>query len=135
MDTLTLESEVNLSVDDVSVGHIANAIAVDELPALLHKENHSNEIFHDSQTWKDELNEPEEEFFDVMEMPENKQVSVDDFLEDLTYHQLTGKSKPFNTLICAIQTSEQLQNLEAIQPNLAWKPLEVIRRTLHVTTQ
>ena len=67
-------------------------------------------------------------------MPENKQVSVDDFLEDLTYHQLTGKSEPFSTLICAIQTIEQLQNLEAIQPNLAWKPLEVIRRTLDVTT-
>ena len=53
----------------------------------------------------------------------------------MSYHQLTGKSEQFNTMTYAVQSLEQLQNLEAIQSNLAWKPLEVFKKTLEVTTQ
>src|SRR5210317_1186406 len=38
-------------------------------------------------------------------------------------------------MVFALQTLEQIQNLELIQPNLAWKALEVIKKTLEATTQ
>ena len=83
---------------------------------------------------------------------------VNAFLSDLDWHHLTGKSQSFNTLVCAMETSnaltkmvlgnkapvntwkdttsiEQHQKLEAIQPRLAWKPLDVIRKTIENTTQ
>ena len=33
------------------------------------------------------------------------------------------------------QLERDIQKLEALQPNLAWKPLEVIKHTLENTTQ
>src|SRR5210317_2194240 len=38
-------------------------------------------------------------------------------------------------MVFALQTLEQIQNLELIQPNLAWKPLEGIKKTLEATAQ
>ena len=60
---------------------------------------------------------------------------VNKMLTDLDYKQLTGHSESFNTLAHAITTIEQMQKIEAIQPRLAWKPLDVIKRTLENTTQ
>ena len=60
---------------------------------------------------------------------------VNAFLSDLDYRQLTGHSESFNTLACALTTVEKIQRVEALQPRLAWKPLEVIKKTLENTTQ
>ena len=38
-------------------------------------------------------------------------------------------------MVFALQTLEQIRNLELIQLNLIWKPLEVIKKTLEATTQ
>src|SRR5210317_1955681 len=95
---------------------------------------HSSDQFYDTQTW-DELDEPES-FHDTYDPPfTDPKDLVDTFLDDITYHQLTGKNESFNTMVYAFQTLEQIQNLELIQPNLAWKPLEVIKKTLEATTQ
>jgi len=60
---------------------------------------------------------------------------INSFLSDLDYNQLTGKSQSFDTLVCALSTVEKLQQVELLQPRLAWKPLEVIKKTLENTTQ
>ena len=60
---------------------------------------------------------------------------VNSFLSDLDYFNLVGKTQSFDTLACAISTVEKLQQLEVLQPCLAWKPIEVIKRTLENTTQ
>ena len=60
---------------------------------------------------------------------------VNNLLSDLDYKQLTGNSEVFNTLAHALTTVEKLQKIEAIQPRLAWKPIEVIKKTLENTTQ
>ena len=60
---------------------------------------------------------------------------VDDWLAKQGYYEITGKSQPFDTIAAAISTSKNLHEIEKIQPNLAWKPLEIIRRTLDNTTQ
>ena len=57
------------------------------------------------------------------------------FLSDLDYNRLVGKSESFDTLACAVSTVERLQQLEALHPRLAWKPLEVIKKTNENTTQ
>src|SRR5210317_1676739 len=94
----------------------------------------SSDQFYDTQTW-DELNELEP-FHDTCEPPSSDPKDIiDNLLDDITYHQLTGKNESFNTMVYALQTLEQIQNLELIQPNLAWKPLEVIKKTLEATTQ
>ena len=64
-----------------------------------------------------------------------KQHKVNDFLEDMDWNQLIGKQETFSTLAFAVSASNKFQRLEALQPMLAWKPLEVIKRTLEVTTQ
>ena len=111
--TIVSDNVDNLPDNDNSVASIAHAIEKEEIPTLLHKANMSEEIFHDSQTWKDDLSAEEEEtFYDTTEAP--KPNPVDELLEDLTYQQLTGHNEQFSTLICALQTIEQLQNLEAI---------------------
>src|SRR5210317_2138268 len=38
-------------------------------------------------------------------------------------------------MVYALQTLKQIPNLELIQPNLAWNPFEVIKKTLEATTQ
>ena len=58
---------------------------------------------------------------------------VDSFLQEIDDYPLMAKSETFNTLIHVVTTIEQLQNLEEIQPGLAWKPLEVIKKTLEAT--
>ena len=83
---------------------------------------------------------------------------VSEFLEDLDYHQLTGSQETFDTFAAAINTTQQLEKLEkematpaqiwqaqthlqenlkleALQPRLAWKPLNIIKKTLENTTQ
>ena len=61
--------------------------------------------------------------------------NVDSLLSDVDYHQLVGKNETFNTLVCALTSVEKMQQIEALQPRFAWKPLDVIKRTLESTTQ
>ena len=61
--------------------------------------------------------------------------NVDEFLADIEYSALTGHNEIFNTLSCALSAVERIQRLENLQPKLAWKPLEVIKKTLENTTQ
>ena len=63
----------------------------------------------------------------------NKMVGA--FLSDMDYENATGRSESFNTLVHAMWTMEKLQKLEQLQPHLAWKPLQIIERTLEATTQ
>jgi len=60
---------------------------------------------------------------------------INTFLSDIEHSHLIGKNESFDSLACALSTVEQLQKLEALQPKLAWKPLEVIKKTLESTTQ
>ena len=60
---------------------------------------------------------------------------ADTFLDDFVNYELTGHHEELDTLVCTISTLEKMQKLEAIQPNLAWKPLDIIQRTLENTTQ
>ena len=53
----------------------------------------------------------------------------------MSYDELIGKHHSFQTLAYAITTVDRLQDLEQLQPQLSWKPLEVIRKTLEATTQ
>ena len=64
-----------------------------------------------------------------------KQHVVDHYLDDMSYDELIEKHHSFQTLVYAITTVDRLQDLERLQPQLTWKPLEVIRRTLQATTQ
>ena len=52
---------------------------------------------------------------------------VDDWLESLSYDELIGYHTSFETLAFAITTVDKIQDLEELQPKLAWKPLEVIK--------
>jgi len=61
--------------------------------------------------------------------------NVNAFLADLDYDLLIGKRETFNTLTCALTTVEKMQQLDALQPRLAWKPIDVIKKTLECTTQ
>ena len=63
------------------------------------------------------------------------QAVVDAMLSDLKWEELVGHHQPFNTTCYAVSTMQKFQRLEALQPALAWKPLEVIKRTLAATTQ
>jgi len=82
---------------------------------------------------------------------------VSELIADMDWNQLTGKHMSYNTMVSAMQTTERLKQLEkkqqipaliwkattaeenrkleALQPRLAWKPLEVIKKTLENTTQ
>ena len=60
---------------------------------------------------------------------------VNELLSDMTHHQLVVKSSTFDFMVFAISNVEKLQNMEALQPKLAWKPKEVIQHTLEATTQ
>ena len=79
---------------------------------------------------------------------------IDEALSELSYNELTGYDKSFDTFLAALSVTETLQditvpcyvtqfatafeclqNLQRLQPKLAWKPLEVIKRTLENTTQ
>ena len=64
-----------------------------------------------------------------------QQDNVDDWLESLSYDEPIGYHTSFETLAFTITTVNKIQNLEALQPKLAWKPLEVIKRTLEATIQ
>ena len=59
---------------------------------------------------------------------------VDEWLDSVSYDKLTGRHQSFETLVYAITTVDRLQDLEALQPQLAWKPLQVIKKTLDATT-
>src|SRR5210317_1412612 len=55
--------------------------------------------FYDTRTW----DEPEESFHDVHEPPSlDTKNLVDTFLDDINYHQLTGKNECFNTMVFAL---------------------------------
>ena len=53
----------------------------------------------------------------------------------MSYDELIGNHTSFETLAFALTTVDKMQQLEDLQPKLAWKPLEVIQRTLKATTQ
>ena len=53
----------------------------------------------------------------------------------MSYNQLVGKLESFDTLVCALSAVEKVQQIEALQPRLAWKPIEVIKKTLENTMQ
>ena len=59
---------------------------------------------------------------------------VNALLSDLNYNLLVGKSETFNTLTCALTSVEKMQRIEALHPKFAWKPLDVIKKTLENTT-
>ena len=88
--------------------------------------------------------------------------TVNEFLDDMDWNQLIGQHETFDTvtcamnqaetiqqhhdealeqlkrnpsLACAINAMEQTHKLETLQPRLAWKPLQVIAKTLENTTQ
>ena len=46
--------------------------------------------------------------------------AVDEFLNDMSDSQIMGEGFHFNTLVHAVQTVEQVQKLEELQPKLAW---------------
>ena len=73
--------------------------------------------------------------FKHMQHSNIKQHVVDQYLSDMSYDELIGKHKSFQTLAYAITTVNRLQDLEQLQPQLAWKPLEVIRKKIDATTQ
>ena len=60
---------------------------------------------------------------------------VDEMLSNLDWKELVGHHEPFDATCFAISTMQKFQRLEDLQPALAWKPLEVIKRTLEATTQ
>jgi hypothetical protein len=60
---------------------------------------------------------------------------VDDFLSALDDDELIGLNEPFDTFVFGVRTAATLQNAERLQPYLGYRPLEVIRRTIEVTTQ
>ena len=70
-----------------------------------------------------------------MEHSNIKQHVVDQYLDDMSYDELIGKHKSFQALAYVITTVNKLQDLEKLQLQLAWKPLEVIQKTLEATTQ
>lgn len=45
------------------------------------------------------------------------------------------RHQSFEILVHAITTVDRLQDLEALHPNLSWKSLQVIKKTLQATTQ
>ena len=51
------------------------------------------------------------------------QNEVDTWLQSLSYDELVGYHTAFEPLVFAISTIDKLQNLENLQPKLAWKPL------------
>ena len=61
--------------------------------------------------------------------------AVNAMLGNMDWNELVGRHMPFDTLCFGISTVQKLQRLEELQPALAWKPLEVIKRTLDATTQ
>ena len=61
--------------------------------------------------------------------------NANEFLADIDYDQLVGQRETFNTLTCALTTVERIQQYEALQPRLAWKPIDVIKKTIENTTQ
>ena len=61
--------------------------------------------------------------------------TIDEYLDSLAYDELIGYHTSFETFLYTITTVERLQHLEELQPKLAWKPLDAIRRTLSATTQ
>lgn len=61
---------------------------------------------------------------------------VESFLEELSDDQLFGKGENFDSFAFAFESSlHRLRELEEYQPYLAYKPIEVIKRTLENTTQ
>ena len=61
--------------------------------------------------------------------------AVDSMLGNMDWHELVGRHETFDTLVFAVSTVQKLQRLEDICPALAWKPLDVIKRTITATTQ
>ena len=64
-----------------------------------------------------------------------KQDIIDKWLESVSYDELIENHTAFEPLAFAISTFETLQQLEELQPKLAWKLLHVIRETLEATVQ
>jgi len=64
-----------------------------------------------------------------------RDAEVDKVLDNLDSEELLGYNEPFDTLAFSMQARATIPEAEKLQPFLAWRPLEVIRRTLENTTQ
>jgi hypothetical protein len=60
---------------------------------------------------------------------------VDQFLTDIPTDELLGMHEPFDTYAYGLRTAITMQHAAKLQPFLGYRPLEVVRRTLEVTTQ
>jgi len=55
--------------------------------------------------------------------------AVDLFLDKIDHDELLGHNEPFDTMAFAIRAKATIPKVEALQPYLAWQPLEVVCRT------
>jgi hypothetical protein len=76
--------------------------------------------------------------YDLLQQPQEPQEShedmVDNFLDELDDAELLGHCEPFDTYAFALRTAMSYKEAEDLQPYLAWRPLEVIRKTIEHTT-
>ena len=56
-------------------------------------------------------------------------------INDMDCHQLVSRQEERNTLAMALSTVEKIHREQALQPNLAWRPLDIVRKTIENTTQ
>ena len=48
---------------------------------------------------------------------------------------MVGRQEERNTLAMALSTVEKIHRKQALQPNLVWRPLDIVRKTIENTTQ
>ena len=56
-------------------------------------------------------------------------------MEDIDYSKLVGQQQTHDAMAMALSAVEKFHKLEALQPCLAWKPLDIIQKTIENTTQ
>ena len=56
-------------------------------------------------------------------------------INDMDHHQLVGRQEGQNSLAMALSTVEKIHREQALQSDLMWKPLDIIRKTIENTTQ
>ena len=62
-------------------------------------------------------------------------LEVNAMMNDMDCHQWIGTQDSRNTFAMALSTVEKMHREQAIQPHLAWTPLDVIRKNIVNTTQ
>ena len=56
-------------------------------------------------------------------------------INDMDCHQLVGRQEEKSTLVMALSTVEKIHREQALQPNLVWRSLHIIKKTIENTTQ